>query len=616
MTYASLLKNFKFRFQLYYILKSTAWITPIFFLFLEKKAGLSISEILKVSGSLMILPILFDAPLGMLADRFGARKLLVSGTLFQLLSMMAFFWLPAPYNYLSYLVSIIIADNCYSGAEQSFLRQNLKDDREIRDFLKATNQYFYYITIPAIIGGVILYHFNPYLPLVVQSISFFLAFLAIVSFQADHELEVHEKESSSAIVENIRLVFTSRKVLGFILMGIIFSGLIQINSKTIQGQIGDVGLDHFSFWLGLSYVVGNLASGSALQFWRRTPLNDLKAPYQFMVLFGLIFLTQISTAVKSVAIICLGFIALSGIKSIFRPLLSGELIAYFRNHSGFATKLSIVSTSTTIGIAGLHVLNSKLLETFGLGNFPLAIALVFVFFGALYLIWEPRWVRLDSVSSVSGKMNFVGTLGKQDCIKQIYPEWAELPNVDFIRSSNAGLKIPLVVSQNINEICWQWIDGKTLSNLGGSQYEIAKAVLGSLWKDQVNSEDHEYLNGRDFLLFLEDSKLVEFLDEKKHIRYTHGDLNPSNIVVKSSEPYLIDWDMFGKGYFWFDILSLVVHPLMKLTKDERQNLIQEQLPDLSSSSIEELVRRFVQYKTITLSQIVGAEHLAEGYRTL
>ncbi|MFM6928172.1 MAG: hypothetical protein ACKOX6_06890 [Bdellovibrio sp.] len=455
---ASLLKNFKFRFQLYYILKSTAWITPVFFLFLEKQGGLSISEILQVSGSLMLLPILFDAPLGMLADRFGARKLLISGTLFQLLSMIAFFFLSAPYNYLSYLVSIIIADNCYSGAEQSFLRQNLRDDREIREFLKSTNQYFYYITIPAILGGVLLYHFNPYLPLVVQSISFFLAFVAIASFKADHEAEVYEKESSAVIIENIRLVFTSRKVLGFILMGVIFSGLIQINSKTIQGQIGNVGLDHFSFWLGLSYAVGNLASGSALQLWRKTFLNELKVSSQFMALFGMIFLTQMSTAVNSVAIICFGFIALSGIKSIFRPLLSGELIAFFRDHSGFATKLSIVSTSTTIGIAGLHVLNSKLLEIFELGNFPLAIILAVVFFGAVYLIWEPRWVRLESISSASGKMNFIGTIGKQACIKQIYPEWAQLPDVDFIRSSNADIKIPQIVSQRYNEVSWQWME--------------------------------------------------------------------------------------------------------------------------------------------------------------
>lgn len=564
----------------------------------------------------MLLPILFDAPLGMLADRFGARKLLVSGTLFQLLSMIAFFFLSAPYNYLSYLVSIIIADNCYSGAEQSFLRQNLRDDREIREFLKSTNQYFYYITIPAILGGVLLYHFNPYLPLVIQSISFFLAFLAIASFKADHEAEAHQKESSAVIIENIRLVFTSRKVLGFILMGVIFSGLIQINSKTIQGQIGNTGLDHFSFWLGLSYAVGNLASGSALQLWRKTFLNELKVSSQFMALFGMIFLTQMSTAVNSVAIICFGFITLSGIKSIFRPLLSGELIAFFRNHSGFATKLSIVSTSTTIGIAGLHVLNSKLLEIFGLGNFPLAIVLAFVFFGAVYLIWEPRWVRLESVSSASGKMNFIGTIGKQACIKQIYPEWAQLPNVDFIRSSNADIKIPQMVSLKNNEVCWQWIDGKTMANLENSQYEVAKAVIQNLWKETVQSEENEYLNGRDFLLFLEDNSLSIFLSAKDYIRYTHGDLNPSNVLIKNDETYMIDWDMFGKGYFWFDILSLLVHPMMRLTPSERRRLIQEQLPDLSLSSIDELVRKFVQYKVLTLSQISGAERLVEGYRNL
>ncbi|MFM6928171.1 MAG: phosphotransferase [Bdellovibrio sp.] len=155
-----------------------------------------------------------------------------------------------------------------------------------------------------------------------------------------------------------------------------------------------------------------------------------------------------------------------------------------------------------------------------------------------------------------------------------------------------------------------------MANLESSQYEVAKAVIQNLWKGTVQSEENEYLNGRDFLLFLEDNSLANFLSAKEYIRYTHGDLNPSNILIKNDETYMIDWDMFGKGYFWFDILSLLVHPMTRLTSSERHSLIQEQLPDLSSSSIDELMHKFGQYKVLTLSQISGAEHLVEGYRNL
>lgn len=611
-------EKFKRRYRRYYILKTTAWITPIFFLFLKEQIGIGTAEVLKISGLLMALPILLDTPLGILSDRFGAKTLLTSGSLLQLASLLGFFVLPGPWSYFSYLVSIVVAENCYSGAEQSFLSENIKNPEEIRAYLRDLNKSFYFWTIPALIGGILLYQLHPYLPLFAQAISFAMAVLFIWKFPAAHPQENSNAHDTFSIKDSVGFVLSYKSVLGVLLISTIFATVVQINAKTIQGQLSHLSQDHLFFWLGLSYAMGNLASSFSLAIWSRSPLHKMSFRTQFIVLFFFLFLTQVSTAFSSAWVLCLGFLVLNGIKSVYRPLISGELITRFRSFPNLATHLSILSTLTTLMVGALHMLNAQLLIKFDLGNFPLSVILTIVFLFALLLFANEStcWKRLHK-PSFSGKLNFIGLHQGQKSIKHIYPSSDDIPSWSQVKkiAEHLDVRIPIVRNQNGKILIVSYIDGLTLAEIGTTEINKHLEALLKKYKKAVASPQNEhqdsisnYRLGDEFLEYLDQhdkAHLIQGLLQPEYLGKVHGDLNPHNIIIDDNDSFihLIDWDLCGWGYYWFDILSIVTHPDLSLSFEQRFELIRNFLSSLTARDCRDVIINFCLFKRQALAQM-------------
>lgn len=603
------LGEFKTRFTFYYIFKSTAWITPIFFLFLQKQVQLNIADVLKISGALMVLPFILDIPLGALADRVGARKLLVAGTLMQFFSLVGFFILPGSIAYIAYLISIIIAENCYSGAEHSYLNQNLSSPQEVKDFLKQLNQYFYFITIPALCAGVLLFQLNPYFPLYAQLVSFAIAFLFVAN------LKGAKPQSGSAeiptfsildIKQDLSTIIRSNQIMGLILFSGVFAGVVQISGKTIQGQIDQIASGQTGLWLVVSYVSANLASGTSLMLWRRISiLNKAHVSKQILICFLLFLVAQIFLLNRNIWFIFIGYALLSGAKSIYRPIVSGELVHLLRQQPRMATMLSVVSTGTTLLVAGFHIVSGFLLAQSDLGLIALVALMSLTFILGFYLFKKTKVFK-----SYSGKVNRIVEVSGLNTFQQTYPQQAEFPPYHLVVkvAESWKVQVPKLISTSAQTMVFENIEHIHVSEVA---HALKLKSISSLLENQVsaatepidNQGFQNQLNGSQFIFYLQEREYsVQPLVHKNLIGYTHGDLNPNNVIFNQDQVYLVDWDLFDVGYFWFDGLSLVTHPDLKLSVEEQLEILAKTYGFANESWLKRIVIEFYRFKHEQLQQ--------------
>jgi len=615
------LSQFKTRFTLYYIFKSTAWITPIFFLFLQRQVHLDISQILKISGALMILPFILDIPLGALADYVGARKLLLAGTLMQFSSLLGFFILPSQVGYIAYLISIIVAENCYSGAEQSYLSQNLKSAQEVKDFLKQLNQYFYYITIPALVMGVVLFELNPYFPLYAQLASFTLAFLSIVGLRSQAPKCGHTPGHGlnfQTLKQDVGAVIRSSEVRGLILFGGVFASFVQISGKTIQGQLDLFASGKTGLWLVLSYVGANIASGSSLLFWRKFDFfKRLNIGQQVGICFGLFIAAQGLMLTKNIWLIFSGYVLLSGVKSVYRPLISGELVHNLQHLPRMATKLSVVSTSTMILVSGFHILSGYLMASSEYG-LPILIAIISGAFAmGLYSFNRPKVFE-----SYSGKQNLIIKVNGEKFLQQKYPNQVAIPNYKTVNdvAKKWHVKVPALQYATSDTLIFEFIEHELLSEaIPDLQLKICDQVLtqqmSGLIKKRIETEG-EY-NGSHFLEYFQTQGFtLDPLRQDRFFGFTHGDLNPNNIILNQNGIFfIVDWDLLDVGYTWYDGLVLITHPDLDLNLESRMTLLTKVYRFESGAWLQGLVREFYKYKYMQLAQFTGKpmQSLASRY---
>jgi hypothetical protein len=619
-------KSFKTRFTLYYIFKSTAWITPVFFLFLQDHIQLNVPEVLKISGTLMILPFILDIPLGLLADKLGSRVLLISGTVLQFFSLLGFFFLPPKFAYISYLISIIIAENCYSGAEQTYLSQNLGASENIKDFLKKINQYFYFLTIPALALGVVLFQINPYFPLYAQLISFFFAVTFILG-QKDQKTNPIQGISIdfklNTLIIDISNIFRSNEAVGLIIINAVFVAIVQISAKTIQGQIDLFSKGQTGFWLALSYVSSNIASGSSLLAWRNLRIShQLSVAKQILMCFVAFLAAQLLMINQNIFLISLGFIILNGFKSLFRPIISGELIHCMRHLPRMATKLSVVSTFTTIMVALFHICSGWLIEASN-NAFFYFIALLMLIFGLGFL----KLNTPQKFASFSGKKNLIEMRGGLKIFKQTYPAEAQLPDYSLIKMISAkwGIQVPKLIEQYNGSLFFEYIPHQRFKDLSRQeQLEFAIQLLNNQNKmsTEITGENifsKVPINGSDFLIYLNEKGLnfSEILNQK-YVSITHGDMNPNNILIREKEIILVDWDLVDRGYLWFDGLSLLTHPDLDFSIDQRVDLFQKLYKFSDLSWLMRMMAEFCRFKyeNLVVCNSNELKIIAKKYRQL
>ena len=604
-------------YNIYYSAKSTGFIVPILYLYLQEILGLQTSQILIIAAGYQLLPFILEVPLGYIGDKFGNKKVVLLGLAIQILSFIFLLIFKNAKGYHFYLVCMYFAGAAYSGAETSIIRAHFRTDENLqfRSYFTNVSTLFYRNTIAFLIVGVIAYRFLNWLPLVLQVICYSVAFIIMLQIEdLTHDKHAHHSLSSlkNDNKQVIKYIFKNNRFLGLVIIEAIFASSILINHKTIQQTLSKLLKLEPYVILGLVYVAGNNVSYKGSKYFKDRFLESLKIKTQLIVFASIMVLSFVFMAIPNFIFITFGFLFICLFKSIYRPVISSELsnnILLMRFHSTTLSYVSLIGAaiSTIIDVA-----IAPLFKDYFWGNIAFVLITIIPLSIGFYLYSKKhKFSFVTETSPLTRKRNVLSVVGDKTEYIQFYPN--TLPDNHFINLekniNESNLSSPLQTVFNIQNksLSCEFLGDKNLSRIDQKkQYYICNKILDDLLKNANKKATNYAYHPPVEQVFNSDlnEKIKKLIIQQPVMGILHGDLHPLNIMIVNEDYFAIDWDNSGYGPLWFDALTLISSPYLSLNYNERLQLLKKQFPELEVDSLRTLLIEFSNFKA---KQVKGFE---------
>ncbi|WP_370930968.1 MFS transporter [Bartonella sp. DGB1] len=563
--------NIKY-FKIYSVAKSTALIVAVLPLFLSQSLMLSEADIILLGSYFFLLPLFLEIPLGVLADKYGNKKLIYIGLTIFLFSFIALLVLPGQTAYICYLLLITVSANCFSGAEDSLLLSILPKDSDLFSVKASIAAFTYYVTSILILLGGVLYYIHPNLPIIFQIISLLLAIFIF------HKLSCATKELTAKQATNPLklLIHSGKELLSFYRLTIIFllaiSGFaVMVNNRVVSIAMAELIPFSASIMVAILFILGNIVSAYSNNFFKSYFVNFNNPLFPTFVI-GLIAVIAfgLMSFVSSVALL-IGFLVLSIFKAAYRAYFSAILIDSLSSVNAVATILSICSIFTYLVLFIFSFLYGYFSVGFQVSNLYLAIFLAMIFVLAMIILYSFR----EEIKEVSRKNSQSGKFHYLHREYQYFKYIQKYPAVNYINNNlinktyvNSLYPSPKLLKIDHDKIEWEFIKGKVLSELDS---ESQKNII---------------------------IKFVKIFEErnKQEVTLSHGDLHADNIMVtKTGDFFVVDWDLCENKPREFDVLTFFTSPSLHLSKCSRVSYVADLL-NISEPQAIKLIVEFIGNK--------------------
>jgi len=546
-------------------------------------------------------------PLGYIADKIGQKKVIIMGVLTQIISVLCIILMPDSKGYHLYLIAIYIAASCYSGADVSLLRSyySSNNDTEFKKFQFRLHEKFYMYSIIFLIIGSATFYFNYSVPFYVQIVSFlislFYLFLLPECNYRDSKIKdmLAKRHELPLVFKNI---LADNKFISLIFIQGIFASAIALNHKSIQSQWVGLWGENSVFCFGVFYAIGNVFSAQGARLFQLAS-RKIKTLYGELLLLLIALSFAFCFLVIPVGLITvLGFLILCIFKGAYRPLFIAEISKRVVIKPMMSTVLSSAALIGSVVVAVIHYGLAPLYSDIYLGNLVfVGIAIVVIPFMILIYKRKVKWSYKLSKQPLTQKENILVIDGEDIIMKQKYPKWID---VEHFSKLIQILEKPIYPSStyNINATSFssetQYLGSKSMVNLTPSdQLSCCKRIFENFIERKNIGYEANIASYDDIFSDFLSSSLKKKLCSSEMVRVIHGDLHPENILIVDNEPYVIDWDLSGIGYRWFDLLTLLTSPYLKFSKKNKINFFKEQFAEFSEEEISLLFEKFCLFKT-------------------
>lgn len=557
-------------FREFSVTKSTSLIIAILPIFLNDYKNISVQNIVLISSYFFLLPILLEIPLGVLADKLGAKRIISFGLILFILAFLFLLSVEGELSYFLYMLLITTASSSFSGAEDSLLLNIVKDKKQLFFIKSQINSYVYKITSLFIIIGGVLYYFFPALPMIIQIIFLIYSYWSINKISLK-DFEINQKsENIINILKHTKSEMKDFYVIILMLLIGLSSFLVLLNNRTVQIQLAQNLYIAKPIIVSVLFIIGNLFSIYALKLFK-TIFNKFSTPMLPILILGVnAVLSYLFMSFNSIYFIVFGFLLLCCFKAGYRSYLSSILISLFKNNHAVASIMSISSIITAIIGFILSILYTKIFVSFGDINFKIAVFTFLIFIIVIFTLWyfQKNYQEIFPKNALSNKRHFLLRKHNHFSYIQYYPTSVTInQNITDINIIKSLYPSPKIYQISKNSIEWEYINGDVLSSLNLDKQLIIIEQIKELFINRL----------------------------KSNIIFSHGDLHPDNIIVKEKDFYVLDWDLCGNYDIYFDILTLFTSPKLKISIVDRLFFL-KQILKLSDIELKEKVRQFILFK--------------------
>ena len=237
----------------------------IIYLFLITQKSLTPAEILQFDAFYMLFKCLVQIPCTLLIQKIGKRNSLVIANLIGIIHVLLIIFAA---NYTVLIISqllcaitFIVRGTCESDMLYDSLEHNEERGHKFAKIDGKAYARFYFVDAIAAVASGFLYVVNPFIPLILCTITFIITFVLSLRFEEIHteKKKMHIKEEMKILRGGMRNILHSKRLMCLVMFNALVVGLFKIVQNIRNVALLDVGLPEQYF--GVVFAILSIATG-------------------------------------------------------------------------------------------------------------------------------------------------------------------------------------------------------------------------------------------------------------------------------------------------------------------------------------------------------------------